>query len=96
MIDQSTIERAQAITDRLLPDLAAAHGFYEREAFADRAVRGYWRKRLQLYLAARLRAKGTGTAPEIRLPRHADHLFGPGTAMHDVAAFIEAQKASTR
>lgn len=87
------LARADRIVDRLLPVSGRSpHGFYQREAFADRAVATYWRKRLHLYLVARLEAKAKGTSPEIRLPRNAEHIFKPGNAMFDVAAFIAAQR----
>lgn len=87
-------DRAKAIVDRLLPLGRTPHGFYEREATIEHLINRSCRNRLQLYLAAKLKAKAEGIDPEIRLPRNAEHIFKPGDAIVDVAAFIDAQRAA--
>ena len=91
-------ERAAAIADRLLPvpEGHAPNGSWEPASFHDRGVLKYWNNRLALYLAARLRSKAEGKPTYIGVPRNSEHIFRPGSAMVDVAAFIEAQNACRR
>jgi hypothetical protein len=87
--------RAWCIVDRVLPlPIGGAHGFYEPEAFFDRAVLRGQRKRLALRIFARLRAKAEGGAPYLAVPKNVPHLFGPGDALFDVAAELAAEAAA--
>lgn len=86
--------RVSRLVDRILPEAPRAHGFYDPEGFVSGAVVRYWRRRLHLVIAARLRGKRDGHEPRIGLPRNSEHLFGPGAAMHDVSKFLEAQNGA--
>jgi len=82
-------ERAWRIVDRILPTVPLAHGFYEPELFVARSRRNSERKRLFYRTFARLRAKAEGGRPFIGIPKHSEHLYGPGDAMWDVARELE-------
>lgn len=90
-VEKECNARAWRIVDRLLPYLPRAHGFYEPEEFMARVSRNNWRKRLWLYIKARLRAKAIGGVPHIRLPAHCEHIWAPGDALYDVSKFLESQ-----
>lgn len=82
-------ERATRIVDRVLPKLRSAHGWYDPEWFVEAARREGQRQRLYWRTFARLRAKAEGGVPHITIPSGCEHLWGPGTAMFDVAEELE-------
>lgn len=92
--DDALLARVNRLVDRLVPITPKSfHGFYEQEQFIEKARVSSVRRRLHLYLKAKLRAKRDGHELRLRYPKNADHLYYPGEAMFDVSAFIEAQKA---
>lgn len=89
-------KRAWRIVDRILPlpPGGARHGFYDPAGFLERAqIRGQ-RKRMQLRIFAKLRAKAEGGVPFIAVPKNVPHLFGPGDALFDVARELELEAAA--
>lgn len=83
--------RALRIVDRVLPKLPQPQGWDDPRGFVAGSRRLGERKRLFYRIFARLRAKAEGGAPYLAVPPGCEHLWGPGTAMFDVARELERE-----